>query len=663
MDTTVIECRNKTAQVAQPQNPNGDWSTNLNESIAIYKGDQIACRNVFVDTKALQAGPNTKIPVPKTLTLTMDFMLYNVNWEGAVPTPSGAGSTFPDSAILPINPTAGSIEPKNDGKLYVACEVINIPPTVTMRQLIGFNFYGVFLFQFGGNFNGCIVYQDATGTDQFEVVQLPKVGYEEAYLVGVNIDYLVNGNPTTPSGTLGSAVGLFAAKPDGTPDYDILLATLEKGGGTYNGGKYYKDTYVEPLNWYTKAITTQKQYKPKIFTKTFDIEGGDTVAYDPVDLAQVINRQLTKIDPTTVTENELTGNNPFLQHFGNGAPPSTTPFNHFVPIIDKTAVGGDKFGYQYNINTTKYENGARWVGASQVELSYDPTLKKFSWDFLHTPLLNSGALSVAMIRRQQFPATDFTVTPINKNGGILLNNLTAREKVSGEISQFWNETLGFGADDTGRTLSYMLNTYENRNNGADGVAFEINGELCSIPVFNNPVRDGVNITGGFQGIDTVLQKNANNFYTPPVLPVASSGANEIFSTSDKQIEIEALTSTLNSKNEISFGYFLVEVQTQFTTRMLTDVQSHRNRVAIVSRYYQQDSYTSAAGDAAIVYTHNSDEPLYINSFKCRILDSDGNLATVGRDNTIFLQVVRALPLPQQLPLPAPQGKEKENEKM
>ena len=663
MDTTVIECRNKTAAILQPQNPNGDWTTNLNEAIAIYQGDQIACRNVFVDTKALQAGPNPKIPIPKTLTLTLDYYLYNVNWEGANSADPNGDNTFIDSSVLPIDAAAGTFEPKNDGKIYVACEEINIPPTVNMTECISFDFKGVFAFQTGGGFTAAIVYQDATGTDQVVNAKLPG-GVGGAANVSVNIDFKTDGNPVTPTGTLGSPIGLFVANQDGSPNYSILLATFTKGGLTYNGGKFYKDTSVFALNTFSRAITTQKQYKPKLFTTEIELEGGDTVAYDPVDLCQVINRKLTAINPATVTESELTGDNKFLQHVGKGQPAGNAAFNNFIPVITKTEDGGDKFGYLYNNSPAAVAGTQRWVGASQVELAYDPTLKKFSWDFLHTPLLDSGSLSVAMIRRQQHPSPNFITVPINKNGGVLLHNLSAKETVSGVLNNFWNVTLGFGSDDSSRTLNYMLNSFSTAATGADGVALEINGAACSLPIFNIPIEDGLNVTGGFQGIDSVLQKNADNFNVPPVLPTPPpSNANVIFSTSNKQIEIEALTSTLNSKNEVSFGYFLVEVQTKFTTRMLTDIQSHRNRVAIVSRYYQQDSYTSAAGDAAIVYTHNSPEPLYINSFKCRILDSDGNLATIGRDNTLFLQVVRALPLPQQLPLPPAPEKGKVNEKM
>ena len=64
----------------------------------------------------------------------------------------------------------------------------------------------------------------------------------------------------------------------------------------------------------------------------------------------------------------------------------------------------------------------------------------------------------------------------------------------------------------------------------------------------------------------------------------------------------------------------------------------------MSRYYSESSYTSSSSDASLVYTHNSDEPIIINSFKCRVLNSDKKLAqNIGKDNTIFLELVKAPP--------------------
>jgi len=62
--------------------------------------------------------------------------------------------------------------------------------------------------------------------------------------------------------------------------------------------------------------------------------------------------------------------------------------------------------------------------------------------------------------------------------------------------------------------------------------------------------------------------------------------------------------------------------------------------AIVGRYYEINSYTSGTQGDSLLYTHIG-QPMFLESFKCRILDSDQNLASnLGPDNTIFLQVVK-----------------------
>ena len=50
------------------------------------------------------------------------------------------------------------------------------------------------------------------------------------------------------------------------------------------------------------------------------------------------------------------------------------------------------------------------------------------------------------------------------------------------------------------------------------------------------------------------------------------------------------------------------------------------------------SYTTGGGDAGVVYTHKGTSQ-YLTEFTIRILDPNKNLAIVGNDNTIFLEIV------------------------
>ena len=76
------------------------------------------------------------------------------------------------------------------------------------------------------------------------------------------------------------------------------------------------------------------------------------------------------------------------------------------------------------------------------------------------------------------------------------------------------------------------------------------------------------------------------------------------------------------------------------TELITIDNTKDNVVAIVSRYYEADSFTSAGSEASVVYTHKG-APLLLSSFKCRILTPEKILAkNIGPDNTIFLEVVK-----------------------
>ena len=92
-----------------------------------------------------------------------------------------------------------------------------------------------------------------------------------------------------------------------------------------------------------------------------------------------------------------------------------------------------------------------------------------------------------------------------------------------------------------------------------------------------------------------------------------------------------------------FGYFLIEVEAQFDNNYLTPDGNRRHIVAIVSKYYLKENYTSSTSADSIMYVHKG-PPQLLNSFRCRILDSNKNVPeNIGDDNTIILEIVKAQP--------------------
>ena len=709
-DNLVLELRNKSAlennQVGTGQ---GEWTTNLQEAITIEEGDAIIARNVFVDTKAITS-PRTKIPVPNTLRINMEFMLYNMNWTGAAVTSPAPVSSAATSSIKALNEVAGTHVAKNDGKLYVACTKTDASGTGKVLKSIS-SITAVCVYTFGDDpapYNLVAVYRNEDGNIATTTITVPELDPglfgNTSYTLNVrNLVYEVGGAPipldqfpngagkvqnsdvavyvnkgtTDPIGPNGEPIGKFL---DGVPDVRFEQSNLQRGnipvpGDTTPTGPAnnlcFFNVRIEKLPAGNEVPLIN--YRPKLFNFSFELEGGENIAYDPTELAQLINRELTKIDPGTITDSNLTGSNPFLQHVGKGQPAANAAFNNFIEMrfVGDSEFGGtdETYGFEYNTTSTNDE-GRKWVGASQVELAFNPDSRKFSFDFMHMPVFTSNTGAVGISRSQQFPAAGFLTYQVSRNGGCCFTKLQA-ERVDGRgVVPFFEETLGFGQAIPGkqgaRSLDHMLVSYTIGGNipgptgghgGGNIPNVKVNGVDSGIPIFNRPISVGVDATAGFQGIDSVVEKGAlgssTSFNTPVSLPIVTGTApnqttvNNVLATSDKTEPIEAPTSVLNASNNITFAYFLAEVQAQFGTRLINPEQSHNNRVAIVSRYYEENSYTSSSSDSAIVYQHKSKVPILINSFKCRILDSDGNLANnIGTDNTIFLEIARA---PKQPP--------------
>ena len=655
MDNVILELRNKTAfetESGGAEVKRGDWTTNLQEKIVVNEGDTILARNVFVDTKAITA-PQTKISVPDNLKLEFQFMLYNMNWTGAVATTGGSAASQPTSSIKALNETINHVA-KNDGKLYISCTKHDTTGVV-VKQISEFTARAVYVFgRTGGNFHVGFFFKNRDGVDTQVIKLLPALnpGWGSTdYKQLIDITYRVGDPPTLPNGQLQSSdVAVYVCQGPSaqfkTIDFNKKMADLSEGLLKPQDGDFFENTAILKLP--AGNTLADIQYAPKIHSVEIELEGGADVAYDPTELAQLINRKLTEIDPGTLTENELSGSNKFLQHIGKGAPGSNNDFNNFIEAIDSSRTDGGLYGFEYNTTSTGNQ-GSRWLGASQMELTFNTSTKKFAFDFMHTPVFVGGQTAVGIARAQQFPSTtDFSTYQVSRNGGVILFNLSAQNTRTGDYDPFWEETLGFGLYDpqTRKTsLNHLYGQFKMQTILTNGNTIAINDTPSSVAVFDPPIVAGVNATSGFQGLDSVVQKgditSNNPFFQPPVLPTPQ-GDNTILATSDKSEQVEAPVGVLNAQTEVTFGYFLAEVQAQFGNRLINPDGAHNNRVAIVSRYYEENSYTSSSAGDAIVYQHKSPVPIYINSFKCRILDSDGNLSDiVGVDNTIFLEIVRA----------------------
>ena len=648
MSNTVVECRNQEALVLEPAHQPGDWITNIQEKVLIEEGDSIICRNAFIDSRATTSN---KIIIQEEQECKITFCRYLRNYRGAVNTyasgpPATANVDTATSQIIPINPLQNVYVAQNDNLDYVQCTQQTLPNT--SYKFIGSITYScIDIFEPSGGVNLCAQYFNESGVVISTKINIPRtfngLGPFKAPCA-ITYDASKNG-ADAPPGNDGRAIAIFFIQGD---DFDPIIPDTTDGpldGLTRNRGviapgapNALSRTVIHLVNGTGSVVPADN-----FFAIQNSMEFTVPVAnYDPDELCEVINRQLTSVSPGSTDITNLSGDNQFLDQIGGG---QNTSNNFFVRIQDGSVQ--NPYGCQIN-NTAGF---TQFVGANEVVLSYDDATQKFFWEFIHFPIYDStNGPSVALLSVR----TDFTVDAspqrsfiANKNSGVIFTNFESNPKGQPKVdSSFFQDILGLdtaltNADGTTNTNCILATISHKQNSTATG-NYTVNGSPSGVPIFDRVPKDGVETTGEFIGIDQGVDKTQghDSSYKPLTLTANNQGSPQ-FSTSDKTIPIEAVSSVLGSIQKIDFGYFLVEVKAQFENDFRTPNDKKANIVAIVSRYYELNSFTSSDQGNSLVYTHKG-QPLLLSSFHCRILDSEKQLsANIGKDNTVFLEIVKA----------------------
>jgi len=350
---------------------------------------------------------------------------------------------------------------------------------------------------------------------------------------------------------------------------------------------------------------------PELYTKNLTLEKG---AYSPVDLCNAINKGLTEQVSISDGDYSLYGNQ-FLQVKPRGG-------NYMVAIGQNQLLRGGAANVFEPFLTPPNGTPAGerlLVGADQIELSFSDSTQKFLWNQIHMSVYDDTGAPVNSYN------PDGVV--LKKAGGIFWTHLGAKDS-NGNYFDFWSNLLGFDLTKLYPQESLNLET------GVYWRPANANRDIAA-PAYN--LQAGQNITEGLSTIGALVptskdaQTAAGGYFNPLTGVVENP-------TNGKNTAIEAATSTLQAAQR--FGYFLIEVNAKFLGKFVQKDQMKNNIRAIVGRYYELNSYTSGSQGDSLLYTHIG-TPMYLESFKCRILDSDQNLApNLGPDNTIFLQIVK-----------------------
>ena len=371
------------------------------------------------------------------------------------------------------------------------------------------------------------------------------------------------------------------------------------------------------------ANTDGDLFQPRISKVSFQLDARD---YAPDELAREISKGFTETeselyieDQFAIVDNPLLTTSRSLQTVGDavvdntnlpgGFTPipagnvNTPPFfarddgaalMHFNPDCDNYIVGTTQFDLEFNEN----------VGAEGI----------FQFVQINTPIvdgdgnsickcLDNGVIAGAGGKRVKYIA--------NKNGGIAFTDL--------QPIGLWRDQMKF---DTKKLITGFTTGPKQTLDALANVR---------LPIFN--LVDGENVTGTLKSIDIPFNKNVS-FDLVQTFP---------FDVKAPLQNVIDASGSLQDGSALDSGYYLVEITSNFFTEKIGS-QVKKNIMGIVSRFYQQDSFTSSIdGEGTLEYIHKG-EPLSLNGFRCRILTPEHELAQGLKDNnTIFLQINRAQP--------------------
>ena len=638
MSNYIIECKNKNSLVENQQEPFGAFTTTIQDKKVLSEGDQILLKSVFIDT---EASSNQKVIIKDPLDCEITFIRYKMNncmLNNMTPVSKRSNRPAPTN----LDP------PSLDGRLYL--ETTQVNDHANTRILANFKLQPVnkSLKEYG-DFVFFINYTNHVGTPKSERHYIPKLTVNPVdpaaadFVVSTAADFLT-GDPITI--TAQTPTGLIMA---------TSASTFQRG--VFNNTELGPPTGPSPpgaVAAWPDAFSTVSLINTFIatkFTKSFTVPTGN---YDPNELCEIINRQCDEVGTANLTEQNITDNT-LLQSYtltiDPGFPGSGDKIIYVCPESSSQFLESTKsfeeldFRFKIDKNdstSTPPENfTAYFSGTNQLTLGFSEATQRFNYEYMHFPFYKTQNECSGYFRASNNttgPPSE-AIVEINKYGGVLFTNLTAVDSKTGAGSTFWTDIMGFELNRS--KTDCILVSYE----------AELNATTPTIatqvfkPVFNPQPKLGVNMTGGFTGLDSAVSKgdlSQKNAF--PFLPVIGGDANPagyLLSKVNKTSEVEAGGNILSSAQDSGFGYYLIEVSSNFQTSFINENQTKRNVMGIVSKYYVKDSYTSAGEEASVIYEHQGEDML-LSSFDIRILDSDRNLAVnIGNDNTVILQIVKA----------------------
>ncbi len=402
-----------------------------------------------------------------------------------------------------------------------------------------------------------------------------------------------------------NTIAIRARKQTGQSINDVFKDT------TPNAVLQENDTDKSNRTLTTTTISTN-DYEPVLEKVSVNLPAGN---YSPSDFAERFTRLITLQREGIFNRLTGTSKNPLLKSTSDLASADEPAF---VRVN-----GGDKVFY-YGGTAGGGDTGAgtaRFIGTNQFVLEYDEGTSRFKLSQTHFPQYNSsGKMEVKFVKNQN-SSLDFDL--ISAHSGVAFTAFFSLQ--GGNDIRLWDDILGF---DTHRIIAIPTN-------------YVSNATLSTlVPTYGGQLEIAQQITTGNRGMDVGVIKTSA--ITVPDMLVAVGVSTEI-------TEMEPIFASKDFETtNLTFGYYLISIEGGVIQDLVTNTNIHTDIFSIISRYYQNNNYTTGNSADACIYQHVG-APAYVNSLRVRVLNSSYNVPTdLGEDNTVFLQLVKAsIPAEQQ----------------
>ena len=547
-----------------------DFKITLNNPILLEQGDSLRIKSVFLDTISASGD---FIELENDVDIEIDVIKWLIN--------DSVDQTFPSDAtrMRSYCPNADAdLLSKGDAKIYVACKKAQTTAQTEQVDKIFFDCKPKHSTKMVGGLDLLFSYTEVgggLGHYSFRVKRQKGTDFIHSYGLEHDTKIFMEGRTLTCLNTV-----------EQLDKHNINKSSIT-----------FKYANVKPGTGNDIAILDDRTFK-------YTLPAG---VYSPTQLGEIITDQMTIIDGLNpgVIGNDL-NNNVF--------PVNSAFLTTALQLIaeDATSFFCENSGTQllkYNESgKMKTDNEDRFIGASQVSLQFDEDHKKMSFSILHTPM--------------------FVNESNNENDGtpgVVYDNDRIIDSYSGcaftrmSPPDFWTN-LGF---DGVCVSSQMANVIT--DNGIIG---------SNVRALEVGIQVGVNRTGGFESLDTPVQKNANFRKPNPTGKISTNATTPIFGNR---------VFTDDFSNE---GYYFIELDCGLKQNLVGSsghVGFNSTKIhSIVSTYFSQGNFTSDQGTGSVGYVHKGN-PVMLSSFNVRVLNSSGNVPSdieIGSHNSVFVEVIK-----------------------